>query len=356
MNRSFSPLKCVAWWLYVVCFFVFVAAFVLGRLYGAQPLVRVEAMANGEKLKAEVYIGNNKVGETAAKGETKTCELRGRRAQKLEYTLKYDRFQKTESFVPERGRQTRITDFTIVAINFCGYDTGGLSFQDNNISAEVKTDATDWTPMPARLTLIKGTKAAIQYRSRDPRYAGQGELTTEVEWSDKATYLQWLEKDLWTWLSTLDKGYTAAPWQRIVNARLQPQTTEAAHDFPCIFVTPAHIGRRAAGTTGGGPVTQPPPPPPPWRKDPNAPIPYEVTSKQALTAQDLAGKTDQALRVTVNDMFAHNGYRFSTPEFRARYKDQPWYRPTSDDQEQVKAGITDPIVKRNLELVISKRK
>jgi hypothetical protein len=348
MNPTFSPFKCIPWWIYPICVAVLVGTFILGRWLGARPVVYVEAWSHGKKVTAEVLQGGNKLGETPAEGDTKTCEVRPKGGKSLELTLKYDRFEKTESRPLKRGRQLFRVEFPTITVEFHAYDTLGRELRDDlGIDAQVRTDTTDWQRMPAPLTELEGTKKTVEFRSGNARYKGQGTLQVDVEWLDKEGNVAWLKTGLPQKLRETDPNYAETKWQGIIDRRLAPQTKEADHDYPCLFMAPENIGKV---------VPRPPKPPPkPPPTGPDDAIPYETIRAQKLTDQDVANKTRDGLRATINLIYAHNGFKFTDQKLLAYYKQSDWYKPTTQSQEEARKRISNENERANLEFLTQKR-
>jgi hypothetical protein len=355
MDRTFSPRRCVPWWVYLICAGLFVGTFIIGRLLGAQPVVEVLAEANGKRVKAEVWQGNAKIGETPEENAKTGYLLKGHRGTKLEYTVRYAGYDKSESAEPTRRHTVAITDFSTVTITFHAYDTAGRELKDDlgiNTYVYVQEDGAKWEQMPAPKTELKGTTRTVQFKCDDSKgdgkYKAQGVLTAEVTWLGQEPHIKWLSADLPQSLAGLDPKYDAKQWQSVVERRLSPQTKETTYDYPCLFMAHERVG--------AGPGREKPPSPPSTSEGPDDPIPYKTIQERHLTDQDVAGFDDLKLRTLVNNIFARNGYKFTTAEWTDRYKKYPWFKPTIASQDDVKARITNENEKFNLEFAIGKRK
>ena len=343
MNESFNPLKCVAWWIYGICLIIFIVAFILGRLLGAQPVVVIEAWSQGKKVAAAVTIAGKDEGKTPAEGESFSREVRAPRGKTLELSVAFGGATKSVTIQPKRGRHVERVELNSVTLAFYGYDTVGKEVS----SAWVKTSATDWQPMPAELTQLEGTTLTVQFKSERAEYKSQQVRSAEVTWRNGSDYKQWLDADLFTSLASLDTKYEKSRWQGIVESRLKQRTKEWKYDYPCLFVAPGNQGNQ--GNQGKLP------PEDQSCFPANDPLNYNNMCTRQLTDQDVAGKPSEELRRAINCIHAHHGYRFSNPEVLACFKRLKWYKPTTDSQEEVKARITNEIECSNLDFLIAKR-
>lgn len=77
---------------------------------------------------------------------------------------------------------------------------------------------------------------------------------------------------------------------------------------------------------------------------------FPYSSQQYLSASDLRGMTRDEIQLSINDIYARNGYIFKDDGLRAYYQSQSWYHGTNGDMNAVYWSMND-IERANVELM-----
>lgn len=77
---------------------------------------------------------------------------------------------------------------------------------------------------------------------------------------------------------------------------------------------------------------------------------FPYSSEQYLSSSDLRGMTRDEIQLSINDIYARNGYIFKDDGLRAYYQSQSWYHGTNGDMNAVYWSMND-IERANVELM-----
>ncbi len=68
-------------------------------------------------------------------------------------------------------------------------------------------------------------------------------------------------------------------------------------------------------------------------------IDYESASSRNFTESDVQGVSADTVQSVINDIYAHHGYIFKTPEIREYYESQSWYEGTVESESEAEKNF-----------------
>ena len=230
MTHKFSPFRCLSKWFGAPWLILFVFGFWLGRFLCVG--VDVVAVRGNKRVPAEVLIGDGKLVGTTP------CRVRGSAGETVRLTLKHAGRTVTTRWTIDREHPDCIVEFPSqpMALIFVASDTEGREIE---AIVEGKDIPRHTTEDRSRLTRVVGDTQTIRFQPRDRSYGAARE--EKILWQDKQTFDRWVEGDLPRLLAELDPNYNKAAWDER-RERLKRYSSEAAHEYPVIFPSPA--GRR----------------------------------------------------------------------------------------------------------------